>query len=69
MTAPVATSEGNDSSVTRWVARIAPSFPANVLDAVLWLAALSGLGAAVTGWLLSHEGGYEPALLDILFIH
>ena len=44
--------------------RIAPSFPAIVLDSVLWLAALSGLAAAVTGWLLSHEGGYDAQLLD-----
>ncbi len=44
--------------------RVAPSFPAIVLDSVLWLAALSGLAAAVTGWLLSHEGGYDAGLLD-----
>ena len=44
--------------------RVAPSFPAIVLDSVLWLAALSGLAAAVTGWLLSHEGGYDAQLLD-----
>lgn len=45
------------------LARVAPSFPAIVLDSVLWLAALSGLAVAVTGWLLSHEGGYDAQLL------
>jgi mono/diheme cytochrome c family protein len=44
--------------------RVAPSFPAVVLDSILWLAALSGLATAVTGWLLSHEGGYDARLLD-----
>ena len=44
--------------------RVAPSFPAVVLDSVLWLAALSGFAAAIAGWLLSHEGGYEAGLLD-----
>jgi mono/diheme cytochrome c family protein len=44
--------------------RIAPSFPASVLDSVLWLAALSSFAAAVAGWLLSHEGGYDAGLLD-----
>ncbi len=44
--------------------RLASSFPAIVLDSVLWLAAFSGLAAAVTGWLLSHEGGYDAPLLD-----
>ena len=44
--------------------RAAPSFPAIVLDSVLWLAALSGFAAAVAGWLLSHEGGYDARLLD-----
>lgn len=44
--------------------RIAPGFPPTVLDAVLWLAALSGFAAAVAGWLLSHEGGYEARLLE-----
>jgi uncharacterized membrane protein len=44
--------------------RIAPSFPASVFDSVLWLAALSGFAAAVAGWLLSHEGGYDERLLD-----
>ena len=46
------------------LARVAPSFPALVLDSVLWLAALSGLAAAVAGWLLSHEGGYDGRLLE-----
>jgi hypothetical protein len=44
--------------------RVAPRFPAIVLDSVLWLAALSGFAAAVAGWLLSHEGGYDARLLD-----
>ena len=44
--------------------RVAPSFPDIVLDSVLWLAALSGFAAAVAGWLLSHEGGYDGPLLD-----
>ena len=44
--------------------RVAPSFPAIVLDSILWLAALSGFAAAIAGWLLSHEGGYDAALLD-----
>jgi uncharacterized membrane protein len=43
--------------------RVAPSFPPNVLESVLWLAALSGFAAAVAGWFLSHEGGYDDALL------
>ncbi len=47
-----------------WLARVSPSFPALVLDSVLWLAALSGLVAAVAGWLLSHEGGYDGPLLE-----
>jgi Planctomycete cytochrome C/Leucine Rich repeat len=46
------------------LARIAPTFPSSVLASVLWLAALSGFAAAVAGWSLSHEGGYDPALLD-----
>ena len=44
--------------------RVAPSFPASVFDSVLWLAALSGFAAAVAGWLLSQEGGYDERLLD-----
>lgn len=44
--------------------RVAPVFPAVVLDSILWLAALSGLAAAVAGWLLSQEGGYDARLLD-----
>jgi mono/diheme cytochrome c family protein/uncharacterized membrane protein len=44
--------------------RVAPSFPGSVLDSALWLAALSGLAAALAGWLLAHEGGYDAALLD-----
>jgi mono/diheme cytochrome c family protein len=44
--------------------RFAPEFPATVQGAVLWLAALSGFAAAVTGWLLSHEGGYDAPLLE-----
>ncbi|HTV02716.1 MAG TPA: hypothetical protein VMF13_19350, partial [Luteitalea sp.] len=43
--------------------RVAPAFPATVLDSVLWLAALSALAAAMTGWVLSHEGGYDAQLL------
>lgn len=44
--------------------RVAPVFPTVVLDSVLWLAALSGFAAAVAGWLLSQEGGYDARLLD-----
>ena len=44
--------------------RVVPSFPPTVLDSVLWLAALSGFAAALAGWLLSHEGGYDAGLLD-----
>src|SRR5712692_4482322 len=44
--------------------RVVPSFPSTVLDSVLWLAALSGFAAALAGWLLSHEGGYDALLLD-----
>src|SRR5207247_2642799 len=44
--------------------RVVPSFPSTVLDSVLWLAALSGFAAALAGWLLSHEGGYDAGLLD-----
>ncbi|HEY5908530.1 MAG TPA: c-type cytochrome domain-containing protein [Vicinamibacteria bacterium] len=46
------------------LARFAPSFPSTVLDSVLWLAALSGFAAALAGWLLSSEGGYDALLLD-----
>lgn len=44
--------------------RFVPSLPDSVLDLVVWLAALSGLAAALAGWLLSHEGGYDTDLLD-----
>ena len=44
--------------------RVVPSFPGTVLDSVLWLAALSGFAAALAGWLLSHEGGYDAGLRD-----
>jgi mono/diheme cytochrome c family protein len=44
--------------------RAVPSFPDIVLDSILWLAAFSGLAAAMAGWLLSHEGGYDERLLD-----
>jgi mono/diheme cytochrome c family protein/uncharacterized membrane protein len=44
--------------------RVAASFPGTVLDSVLWLAALSTFAAALAGWLLSHEGGYDAGLLD-----
>src|SRR5919106_4832804 len=44
--------------------RVVPSFPDTVLDSVLWLAALTGFAAALAGWLLSHEGGYDALLLD-----
>src|SRR5207247_2937256 len=40
------------------------SLPSSVLDSFLWLAALSGFAAALAGWLLSHEGGYDAGLLD-----
>ena len=46
------------------LARVVPGFPGIVLDSVLWLAALSGFAAALAGWLLSHEGGYDALLLD-----
>jgi uncharacterized membrane protein len=44
--------------------RVVPSFPGTVLDFVLWLAALSAFAAALAGWLLAHEGGYDADLLD-----
>ena len=44
--------------------RLLPSFPGIVFDSVLWLAALSGFATAFAGWLLSHEGGYDAALLE-----
>src|SRR6266496_3324569 len=44
--------------------RAVASFPSTVLDSVLWLAAMSGFAAALAGWLLSHEGGYDAGLLD-----
>lgn len=46
------------------LARVVPSFPSTVLDSVLWLAALCAFAAALAGWLLSHEGGYDALLLD-----
>ena len=46
------------------LARFVPRFPDIVLDSVLWLAALSGFAAALAGWLLSNEGGYDALLLD-----
>jgi Planctomycete cytochrome C/Leucine Rich repeat len=45
------------------LARVVPSFPDTVLDSILWLAALSGFAAALAGWLLSNEGGYDADLL------
>lgn len=45
------------------LARLVPAFPGLVLDSVLWLAALSGFAAALAGWLLSSEGGYDALLL------
>jgi len=45
------------------LARVVPAFPGIVLDSALWLAALSGFAAAVAGWLLSSEGGYDALLL------
>ena len=45
------------------LARVVPAFPGIVLDSVLWLAALSGFAAALAGWLLSSEGGYDAVLL------
>src|SRR5207247_9187304 len=44
--------------------RVVRSLPSTVLDSGLWLAALSGFAAALAGWLLSHEGGYDAGLLD-----
>jgi hypothetical protein len=44
--------------------RVVPSLPGTVLDLTVWLAALSGFAAAVAGWLLAHEGGYDSVLLD-----
>jgi hypothetical protein len=38
---------------------LVPSFPSTVLDFVVWLAALSAFAAALAGWLLAHEGGYQ----------
>ncbi len=43
--------------------RFAPSVPSRSLDFILWLAALTAFGAALAGWLLAHEGGYDPELL------
>jgi len=39
------------------------ALPDGVLDGVLWLCALSAFASAGTGWLLAHEGGYDPDLL------
>ncbi len=44
--------------------RLVPDIPGAIVDLVVWLAALSGFGTAVAGWLLAHEGGYDPDLLD-----
>jgi uncharacterized membrane protein len=44
--------------------RLFPGFPSTVLDAAVWLAALSGFATALAGWLLAHEGGYDADLLD-----
>ena len=44
--------------------RLVPSLPDTVLDFVLWLAAVTGFAAALAGWLLAHEGGYDPDLLS-----
>jgi hypothetical protein len=43
--------------------RVAPIFPPHALESVLWLAALTGCAAAIAGWFLSHEGGYDESLL------
>jgi hypothetical protein len=43
---------------------VVPSYPSIVLDSAAWLAALSGFAAALAGWLLAHEGGYDASLLD-----
>lgn len=32
--------------------------------ALLWLATVSGAGAALCGWLLAADGGYDPDLID-----
>lgn len=47
--------------VIRW---LVPDLPEAAGRVVLWLAAWSALAAAVAGWLLAHEGGYDPDLLD-----
>jgi uncharacterized membrane protein len=44
--------------------RFLPGFPDTVLDSAVWLAALCALAAALAGWLLSHEGGYDADLLN-----
>lgn len=46
------------------VSRLVPAFPDAATALVVWLAALSAFVAAVAGWLLAHEGGYDPDLLD-----
>ncbi len=44
--------------------RVVPGFPDTVLDSAVSLAALGALAAALAGWLLSHEGGYDTDLLN-----
>ena len=47
--------------VIRW---LTPDLSDAAGRVVLWLAAWSALAAAVAGWLLAHEGGYDSDLLD-----
>lgn len=44
--------------------RVVPSFPDAVRDSTVRLAAVCALAAALAGWLLSHEGGYDADLLN-----
>lgn len=48
------------AALRRWL----PAAPAPVTTFVLGAGALSACAAAVCGWLLSFEGGYDPALLQ-----
>ena len=45
------------------VRRVIPEPPASVTSFLLGLGALTGIVAAVMGWLLSQSGGYETTLL------
>ena len=43
--------------------RLVLRLPDTVLDFVVWLGALTGFAAALAGWLLAGEGGYDADLL------